>query len=172
VTDGRISKLLINFPPRCGKTIITSVCWIAWTWARRERTFRSGPQVRFLTGSYSHTLALGNANVTRRLILSPFYQRLWGSRFTFRDDQNTKVQVDNSEGGSRLATSVGGTLWASAVMSWWSTILQRGAGRKRGGTRNGIELVVGTIDDTPERSKTIRHRGQSCSASANQTSAA
>jgi hypothetical protein len=60
--------------------------------------------------SFSHTLALGNANLTRRLILSPFYQRLWGSRFTFRDDQNTKVQVDNSEGGSRLATSVGGTL--------------------------------------------------------------
>jgi hypothetical protein len=110
VTEGRISRLLINFPPRCGKTIITSVCWIAWTWARRERTFRSGPQVRFLTGSYSHTLALGNANLTRRLILSPFYQRLWGNWFTFRDDQNTKVQVDNSEGGSRLATSVGGTL--------------------------------------------------------------
>ena len=110
VTEGRISRLLINFPPRCGKTIITSVCWIAWTWARRERTFRSGPQVRFLTGSYSHTLALGNANLTRRLIQSPFYQRLWGSRYTFGDDQNTKVQVDNPEGGSRLATSVGGTL--------------------------------------------------------------
>ena len=31
VTEGRISRLLINFPPRCGKTIITSVCWIAWT---------------------------------------------------------------------------------------------------------------------------------------------
>jgi hypothetical protein len=42
-----------------------------------------------------------NANLTRRLILSPFYQRFWGSRFTFRDDQNTTVQVDNSEGGSR-----------------------------------------------------------------------
>jgi hypothetical protein len=65
VTEGRISRLLINFPPRCGKTIITSVCWIGWTWARRERTFPSGPQVRFLTGSYSHTLALGNANLTR-----------------------------------------------------------------------------------------------------------
>ena len=52
VTEGRISRLLINFPPRCGKTIITSVCWIAWTWARRERTFRSGPRVRFLTGRW------------------------------------------------------------------------------------------------------------------------
>jgi hypothetical protein len=24
VTEGRISRLLVNFPPRCGKTIITS----------------------------------------------------------------------------------------------------------------------------------------------------
>jgi Penicillin-insensitive murein endopeptidase len=30
VTEGSISRLLANFPPRCGKTIITSVCWIAW----------------------------------------------------------------------------------------------------------------------------------------------
>jgi hypothetical protein len=55
-------------------------------------------------------LALGNANLTRRLIQSPFYQKFWGDRFSFCIDQNTKNQVDNSEGGSRLATSVGGTL--------------------------------------------------------------
>src|SRR5580658_7483200 len=52
VTDGRISRLLINFPPRCGKTLVTSVCWPAWTWARREISYRSGPGVRFLCGSY------------------------------------------------------------------------------------------------------------------------
>ena len=110
VTDGRISKLLINFPPRCGKTLITSVCWIAWTWARSEQTFRSGPQVRFLCSSYSHTLSLANSNLTRRLILSPWYQSLWGHRFEFLSDQNTKAKFDNDAGGSRLATSVGGTL--------------------------------------------------------------
>jgi hypothetical protein len=54
VTDGHIPRLLINFPPRCGKTLITSVCWVAWTWARRERTYRSGPGVRFLCASYGH----------------------------------------------------------------------------------------------------------------------
>ena len=73
-------------------------------WARRERTFRSGPQVRFLTGSYSHTLALGNANLTCRLIMVAVLSAALGTRFTFRDDQNTKVQVDNSEGGSFFRT--------------------------------------------------------------------
>ena len=31
VTEGQISRLLVNFPPRCGKTLVTSVCWPAWT---------------------------------------------------------------------------------------------------------------------------------------------
>src|SRR5262249_47966282 len=35
---------------------------------------------------------------------------LWGHRFKFREDQNTKTKFDTSAGGSRLATSVGGSL--------------------------------------------------------------
>ena len=110
VTDGEIKRLLVNFPPRCGKTLVTSVCFPAWTWARREHSYLSGPAVRFLCGSYSHTLALMNSNLTRRLILSPWYQSLWGDRFALRIDQNTKIQFDNDAGGSRLATSVSGSL--------------------------------------------------------------
>jgi hypothetical protein len=145
VTNGRISKLSINFPPRCGKTNITSVIWPAWTWARREQSFRSGPAVRFLCGSYGHTLALSSSNLMRRLILSTWFQRLWGNRFEFREDQNTKAQFDNSAGGSRLSTSVGGSLLGiggdiiivddphnvsqaeseaerETVLNWWSEI--------------------------------------------------
>ena len=83
VSEGRISRLLVNFPPRCSKTLITSVCWPAWTWARRERAYRSGPGVKFLCGSYGHTLSILNSNLTRRLILSPWYQERWGRRFQF-----------------------------------------------------------------------------------------
>ena len=79
VTEGRISRLLINFPPRCGKTIITSVCWIAWTWARRERTFnRKSVDRRWRlldcldAGSdVPAPSALGNANQARRLLTGP-----------------------------------------------------------------------------------------------------
>lgn len=110
VTDGHINRLLVNFPPRSGKTTITSICYPAWTWARRQQSFRSGPHVRFLCGSYSHELSLTNSNMTRRLISSPWYQSLWGEHFEFRGDQNTKTKFDTSAGGSRLATSVGGSL--------------------------------------------------------------
>src|SRR5205823_5634911 len=110
VTEGQIPRLLVNFPPRCSKTLTASVCWPAWTWARRKISYRSGPQVRFLCGSYSHTLSLQNNNLMRRLILSPWYRARWGSRFDLRADQNTKLQFDNTAGGSRLATSVSGSL--------------------------------------------------------------
>jgi len=110
VTLGHIKKLLVNFPPRCGKTNVVSICWPAWTWARRQQSFTSGSAVRFLCGSYNHDLALQNSNKTRRLILSPWYQERWGKTFGLREDQNTKSQFDNDKGGSRIATSVGGTL--------------------------------------------------------------
>jgi predicted phage terminase large subunit-like protein len=110
VTEGHISRLLINVPPRSGKTLLASVCFPAWTWARRARSFRSGSGVKFLCGSYGHTLAMMNSNLTRRLILSPFYQGLWASRFALSGDQNSKTQFDTNTGGSRIATSVGGAL--------------------------------------------------------------
>lgn len=110
VTLGYIKRLLANYPPRCAKTNIVSVCWPAWTWARSEIGFTSGPQVRFLCASYNDRLSLLAANKTRRLILSPFYQRFWGSRFALQWDQNTKTQFDNTAGGSRIATSVRGGL--------------------------------------------------------------
>ena len=110
VTLGDIPRLLINVPPRCSKTMICSIIYPAWTWARSEITYLSGPQVQFLCASYSHQLSLDSSNKSRRLITSPWYQRLWGDRFEFRLDQNSKGQYDNDKGGSRIATSVGGTL--------------------------------------------------------------
>ncbi len=92
VTRGDIKRLLINFPPRCGKSNVASIAWPAWTWAQPENTgFTSGPQVR-------------------RLITSPFYQKYWGDRFDLMGDQNAKHQFDNDKGGNRSATSIGGTL--------------------------------------------------------------
>src|SRR5215468_3736159 len=110
VSEGQIRNLLVHIPPRTGKTTIASVCFPAWLWAQSARTFLRGPQVRFLCGSFNHELSLTNSNLTRRLILSPWYHSLWGHRFKFREDQNTKTKFDTSAGGSRLATSVGGSL--------------------------------------------------------------
>ena len=110
VTLGHIPRLLINIPPRCAKTTVASICWPAWTWARTAHSFWSGPQVKFLCGSYNAVLSLENSNKTRRLMLSPWYQKYWGHKFSLTLDQNAKNQFDNTEGGSRKATSVGGSL--------------------------------------------------------------
>lgn len=110
VNSGDIKRLLVNFPPRCGKSNIVSVCWTVWTWIQERRSFTSGPQVKFLCGSYSHGLSLQLSNKARRLVQSPWFQSHWGDVFALTDDQNAKHQFDNDKGGSRVALSVGGTL--------------------------------------------------------------
>jgi predicted phage terminase large subunit-like protein len=110
VTRGQIRNLLINIPPRMTKSLLVSVCWPAWVWAQRARDHVAGPQVQFLTTSYASPLSIRDSVRCRRLVSSPWYQRLWGRRFQPAGDQNAKQRFDNSAGGYRLATSVGGTL--------------------------------------------------------------
>lgn len=114
VTDGKIRRLLVNFPPRCAKTNIASILWHGWTWARGPTSPLSGPQVRFLAGSYSLGLSLTIANKVRRLLRSPWYQHRWGGRFSLAEDQNTKTQfdlvIDGVAAGGRVTTSVGSTV--------------------------------------------------------------
>ena len=110
VCDGEIRRLLINIPPRCSKSSLTSVAFPAWVWAQRHRSPTSGPGVQFLHASYAQSLSLRDSVKCRRLIESPWYQRLWGERFGLTGDQNTKTRFDNTLGGSRLSTSVGSAL--------------------------------------------------------------
>lgn len=110
VTFGHIKRLLINVPPRCGKTTLCSIVHPAWTWARREKSYLSGAQVKFLCASYSHTLSLDASNKSRRLLTSSWYQRLWPNQIAFQADQNAKHNYENTAGGARVATSVGGGL--------------------------------------------------------------
>lgn len=110
VTSGEIRRLVINIPPRMTKSSLVSVAWPAWTWAQREKSPLSGPHVQFLFASYAQTLSERDSMKTRRLIQSPWYQRLWGSRFSLTGDQNAKRRFETDHGGYRLATSVGGSL--------------------------------------------------------------
>lgn len=107
VVDGDIKRLIINIPPRHGKSTITSVAFPAWTWAQPERSPTSGPGVQFLMASYANQLVLRDSVKCRRLIESPWYQSLWGDRFQLNSDQNTKSRFSNDQGGERLITSVG-----------------------------------------------------------------
>jgi predicted phage terminase large subunit-like protein len=106
VVDGEIKRLLINIPPRCGKSTITSVCFPAWVWAQRHDSPTSGPGVPLLHASYALNLAMRDSVKCRRLIESPWYNGLWGERFTLVGDQNTKGRFANDKKGERLITAV------------------------------------------------------------------
>ena len=110
VVDGDIRRLIINIPPRMGKSSITSCAFPAWTWAQQHKSPTSGPGVQFLHASYAQQLSLRDSVKCRRLIESPWYRELWGDRFKLTSDQNTKGRFDNDKNGSRLSTSVGSAL--------------------------------------------------------------
>ncbi len=101
VTRGEIRNLLINVPPRHMKSLLVSVFWPAWEWILH-------PERRWLYSSYGLHLSIRDSLKCRRLIESPWYQRLFGHHFALTTDQNTKTRFDNDRSGYRLSTSVGG----------------------------------------------------------------
>jgi predicted phage terminase large subunit-like protein len=106
VVDGEIKRLIINIPPRMGKSSCVSVALPAWCWAQKTVGPNSGPQTQFLHASYAHQLSLRDSVKCRRLIESEWYQRHWGDRFKLTTDQNTKSRFSNDKGGERLITSI------------------------------------------------------------------
>lgn len=109
VTDGDIRKLLINCPPRHGKTNIVSIAWPCWTWAQAHIAPLSGPQVSFLTLTYASKLALDNAIKARRLIASEWYQDRWGDRVLITPDKDSNERFDTTVGGTRISTGFDGS---------------------------------------------------------------
>lgn len=101
VAAGEIQRLVINVPPRHGKSLLVCVFFPAWLWASR-------PEVRWLYASYAQELATRDSVRTRRLIESPWYRERFGHVFALTGDQNAKDRYENNRTGVRLATGVGG----------------------------------------------------------------
>ena len=97
-----ISDLLINQPFRTGKSLLCSVIYPAWVWTNQ-------PHLRFLYTSYSHKLSLRDSTNCRRLVQSPWYQRLWGRSVRLEVDAQNLQKFDNTKGGYRICTSLLGT---------------------------------------------------------------
>ena len=100
VTAGDINRLIINLPPRSGKSILASVMWPAYVWARQ-------PSTRWLCASYSAILANKLSADRRTVITSPWYQERWPLQLA--SDQNQKSEFVNTERGHMIATSVSGS---------------------------------------------------------------
>lgn len=103
VSNGQLTRLLINIPPGCMKSLATEVFWPAWEWGPRKR-----PDLRYVSASYSNDLTVRDNRRCRNILQSEWYQRLWGKRFKIVGDQNAKMRFDTDYAGFKIATSVGG----------------------------------------------------------------
>lgn len=99
VTAGRRRRLLINVPPGTMKSLLVSVFWPAWEWARK-------PGLRYLTASYTGELTIRDSLRVRDIITSEWYQRHYATRL--KSDRNVKIKFETTGGGWRIASSVGG----------------------------------------------------------------
>jgi predicted phage terminase large subunit-like protein len=103
VTSGQITRLLINVPPGCMKSLSTEVFWPAWEWGPKNK-----PDTRYVSASYSNDLTVRDNRRARNLIKSEWYQNIWGDDFRLVGDQNAKMRFDTNYAGFKIATSVGG----------------------------------------------------------------
>lgn len=102
VRKGTIKRLIITVPPRSLKSICASVALPAFILGH-------DPTKRIICVSYSDHLARKHANDCRALMKHPRYRRIFpGTQISPRKD--TELELTTTKGGSRLTTSVGGTL--------------------------------------------------------------
>lgn len=95
---GQIRKLLIEMPPRHGKSSLVTVLWPAYVWTMR-------PEFRWLTTSYALGLAIRDSARMRAIVTSLHYQSLWGNRFSLLQDRNKADRFWNSKMGYRITAS-------------------------------------------------------------------
>jgi len=101
VMQGHVKRLIITLPPRSLKSITASVAFPAFVLGHN-------PSARIICVSYSESLARKHANDCRALMRSDLYRRVFSTRISPQKD--TELEFATTLGGTRLATSVGGTL--------------------------------------------------------------
>lgn len=111
VFNGLIERLLINVPPRTGKTSLISIGWPAWV-------FLNDPTIKFLFSSYAQKISIEHSRLCKMLIESPWYQSRWGDSVRLSKDQSTKSHFTTTALGHRIATSVnaGGTALGGNIL--------------------------------------------------------
>lgn len=100
VLRGNERRLIINVPPRYGKTELL-IHFIAWSLARY-------PDSNFIYVSYSHSLAKKQTQTIREIINLPQYRKLFG--VALKEDASAKDNFETVQGGSVYAVGAEGTI--------------------------------------------------------------
>ncbi len=94
------SRLILEVPPRHGKSLFTSVALPAWLLGHN-------PSAKILVASYGSDLAEKHARDTRTVMTSDFYRELFPHT---RMDIDRALELTTTAGGGRKAVSVGGAV--------------------------------------------------------------
>jgi predicted phage terminase large subunit-like protein len=131
VVRGDVKRLIINMPPRFGKTELAVKMFIAWCMANSQGA-------KFIHLSYSDDLALDNSSAVRDVIKSPEFQRFFPT--SLRADSDSKKKWWLEKGGGLYATSTGGPITGFGAGAM---------GRFRSGTGSPCDAFPGAliIDD-------------------------
>lgn len=101
VYRGECKRLIINIPPRYGKSTLV-LHWLAWTLGKH-------PESEYILTSYSSTLASGNAWLARDIVQHEEYKRIFPD-LRLRDDATARHDWRTTAGGIVYAAGAGGTI--------------------------------------------------------------
>jgi len=134
IYNGGTKKLIINVPPRYGKSEIL-IHFVAWSLA-------NNPQSNYIYVSYSHSLAKKQTQTIRDIINLPLYKSLFNIRI--KDDSSAKDNFQVAQGGNIYASGAGGSITGF------------GAGIKNSNTFNGAIIIDDIHKPDEVESDTIR----------------
>ena len=101
VREGKTRRLIINLPPRHLKSLMASIAFPAWCLGH-------DPSAQILCVSYARDLSDALGRDCRRIMMSPWYQRIFRTRLA--PHRQAVEEFLTTRQGYRLATSVGGVL--------------------------------------------------------------
>ena len=99
VADRQIRFLMINIGPGYAKSVIASVMFSAWLWAR-------DPMTKIIAATYAKALTIRDSLRVRDLIQSPWFQDIFQPSWSWV--KTNEDWLSNSLKGERRALSVGG----------------------------------------------------------------
>lgn len=101
VESGEIKRLIIQMPPRHGKSQLASINFPAWYLGRN-------PDKEIITASYSADLATDFGSKTRDVVNDELYKEIFETRL--KQDEQNKAKWRTNNKGSYTSVGVGGPL--------------------------------------------------------------
>lgn len=102
VVIGKTKRLIINIPPRSGKTELAAISFMSWCMG-------NWPDSEFIHASYSKRLATANAYNVRAMMMNETYAKIF-DHTALAGDSKAKDEFRTAQGGIVYATGAEGTI--------------------------------------------------------------